>query len=69
MQNSGGKGHNSMGIEEDIFEKFFKKLEEDEDFPAVVVEGLKELWERGEIASQEKILEAIERGGENVGKD
>lgn len=55
-----------MGIEEEIFEQFFKRLEEDEDFPAVVVEGLKELWERGEIASQEKILEVIQRGCENA---
>jgi len=58
-----------MGIHEEIFEEFFEKLEEDESFPASVVEELKKLWESGVIASQEKILEAIERGGENVGKD
>ena len=50
-----------MGIQENIFEGFFKKLEDDEDFPNSIVEELKGLWESGEIASQEKILEAVER--------
>jgi len=56
-------------IQEDIFQEFFEKLEEDETFPASVVEELKKLLESGSIASQEEILEAIERGSENVGKD
>lgn len=54
-----------MGIQEDILKEFFNKLEEAEDFPALLVEELRKLWERGEIASQEKILQAIERGCEN----
>lgn len=54
-----------MGIQEEVFEVFFKKLEDDEDFPDSIVEELKKLWESGEIASQEKILEVIERGNEN----
>ena len=58
-----------MRIQEDIFQEFFEKLEEDETFPASVVEELKKLLESGSIASQEEILEAIERGSENVGKD
>jgi hypothetical protein len=58
-----------MGIQEEIFEGFFKKLEDDEDFPDSIVEELKRLWESGEIASQEKILEVIERGSENGSKN
>jgi len=58
-----------MGIQEEIFGVFFKKLEEDEKFPNSILEELKILWENGEIESQEKILEAIKRGCENVSKD
>lgn len=58
-----------MGIQEDIFEGFFKKLEDDEEFPDSIVEELKRLRESGEIASQEKILEVIENGSENVSKN
>ena len=58
-----------MGIQEDIFEGFFKKLEDDKDFPDSAVEELKRLWESGEIASQEKILEVVERGNENVSEN
>lgn len=58
-----------MGIQEEIFEVFFKKLEEDEKFPNSILEELKILWGNGEIGSQEKILEAIKRGSENVSKD
>ena len=54
-----------MGVQEDIFEEFFKKLEDDEEFPDSIVEELKILRKSGEIASQEKILEVIERGSEN----
>lgn len=58
-----------MGIQEDIFEQFFKKLEEDEKFPDLILEELKRLWEKGEIASQEKILEVIKRGVGDANKD
>ncbi len=58
-----------MGIQEEIFEGFFKKLEDDEDFPDPLVEELKRLWESGKIASQEKIHEVVERGSENVSKN
>ena len=57
-----------MGIQEEIFEKYFKKLEDDKDFPDAIVEELKRLWESGEITSQEKILEVVERG-ENGSKN
>ena len=58
-----------MGIQEDIFKGFFKKLEDDEEFPDSIVEELKRLRESGEIASQEKILEVIEKRSENVSKN
>lgn len=48
-----------MGIQEDIFEEFFQNLEKDEKFPDAIVAELRSLWEKGEIASQEKILEVI----------
>ena len=51
-----------MGIQEDIFEIFFKKLEDDENFPTSIVEELKKLWESGEIISQEGILEVVKGG-------
>ncbi len=58
-----------MGIQEEVFEKFFRKLEEDENFPDPIIEELKKLWESGEIASQEAIFEAIRGGCEDVSKD
>jgi hypothetical protein len=58
-----------MGIQEEIFEEFFKELEKDEKFPNPIIEKLKELWEKGEIASQEKIFEVIKRGCEDVGEN
>ena len=51
-----------MGIKEEIFEDFFKKLEDDNEFPNSIIEELKKLLKSGEIASQEKILDAIKRG-------
>ena len=54
-----------QGVEEEIFESFFEKLNADEKFPNEVVKELRKLWESGEIASEERILEAIEEGVEN----
>lgn len=48
-----------MGIQEDIFEEFFEKLKGAEKFPDAIVAELRSLWEKGEIASQEKILGVI----------
>jgi len=48
-----------MGIQEDIFEEFFEKLKGDKNFSDSIVAELKTLREKGEIASQEKILEVI----------
>jgi len=58
-----------MGIQEEIFEVFFKKLEEDEKFPTSIVEKLKKLWESSEITSQEKILEVVKEGSGNGSKN
>jgi len=58
-----------MGINEEIFEGFFKKLEEDEEFPRSIIEDLRKLWGSEEVISQEKILGVIKRGCEDVGKD
>lgn len=58
-----------MRIQEEIFEDFFKKLEEDEKFPDSIIEELKKLWESGEVISQEKIFEVIKRGCADVYED
>lgn len=58
-----------MGLQEGIFETFFKKLREIEEFPDLVVEELEKLWKNGEISSQEKIFEAIKKAGENYDKN
>jgi DNA polymerase III delta subunit len=58
-----------MGIQEEIFEVFFKKLEEDEKFTTSIVEKLKTLWKSGEIASQERILEVVKEGSGNGSKN
>jgi len=58
-----------MDINDEIFEGFFKKLEEDEEFPRSIIEELRKLWRSGEVISQEKILEAIKRGYEDVTED
>ena len=58
-----------MGIQEEIFEGFFRKLEEDENFPDPIIEELRKFWESGEIASQEKIFEAIRGGCEDASED
>jgi hypothetical protein len=48
-----------MGLEEDIFGTFFKKLRETEGFPDSVIKELERLWQTGKISSREKIFEAI----------
>jgi hypothetical protein len=58
-----------MGIQEDIFEEFFQNLKKDKKFPDTVITELRSLWEKGEIASQEKILGAIKGGREDGSKN
>lgn len=58
-----------VGIQEDIFEEFFRKLREDAEFPNKVVEELRKLWESHEIASKEKLFNILKRGIEDAGKN
>lgn len=58
-----------MGIKEEIFEEFFKKLEEDDKLSLDTIQELRELIEKGEINLQEEILKIIQRGRENVDND
>ena len=58
-----------MGIQEEIFEEFFMKLEEDEEFPNSTLEELKKLWENCGSISQDKIFKAIKKRCEDVNKD
>lgn len=59
----------NMGIQEEIFEDFFKKLQEDKKFPDSIIEELKKLWKSGESISQEKISEIIKRECAEVCED
>ena len=58
-----------MGIKEEIFEEFFKKLEDDDKMSLDTIQELRELIEKGEINLQEEILKIIQRGRENVDND
>jgi len=58
-----------MGIQEDIFEDFLNKLNEDTEFPDSIVESLRSLLESGEVITQKTIFNLIERNSENVGED
>ena len=58
-----------MGIQEDIFEEFLEKLRGNEKFPDSIAADLRRLWEEGEIASKEKILEVIKRVCRDANKD
>lgn len=58
-----------MGIQEEIFKNFFKKLREDKEFPNSIIDELTKLWETGEIISHETIFEIITRGCADAGKD
>jgi hypothetical protein len=53
-----------MGIKEEIFEEFFTKLEKDS-APAHIIKGLKDLLDKGEMTSKEKILELVMEGPED----
>lgn len=52
-----------LGIEEEIFEDFFKKLM-DSKLPEDLIKELRTLLEKGEIESKEKIIEVVKRGVE-----
>jgi hypothetical protein len=57
-----------MGISDEIFEEFFNKLKQDEEFLDSIIEGLQELIESGETISKDKIFEII-RGVEDARED
>ena len=57
-----------MDIQKNIFDEFFKKLEETRT-PKEIIAELKTLYEKGEFTSQRKILEGIEKGIINANKN
>ena len=57
-----------MGIKEEIFKEFFTALEAEKEIPELTIEELKQLFEREEGISEEKILNSIGRGCENGGE-
>lgn len=58
-----------MGINEEIFDDFLRKLEEDEEIPRLVIKELKKLWESDDDISQDKIFEAIKKECTDVCED
>jgi len=54
MRNEG-----TMGIQEEIFDEFYKKLEEDENFPKPIVIKLKKILKSGEAITRENLLDII----------
>ena len=58
-----------MGIREKIFEEFFNKLKEDKEISPSIIKELGDLLKSEETISQEKFLEAIKRGCEDVNDD
>jgi len=57
----------SLGIQEEIFDDFFRKLK-DVELPEDLINELRMLLERGEIGTEEKILEAVRRGTKGANK-
>jgi len=57
-------GGDLMGIEDEIFDEFFSKLETAE-VPAALIAKLKRLRESNELDSMEKILNILEEGEQN----
>jgi len=56
-----------LGIQEEIFGDFLKKLV-DAKLPEGLIKELRTLLEKGEIESKEKILEVVKRGVEAADK-
>jgi len=50
-----------LGIQEEIFGDFFKKLM-DAELPEALIKELRTLLEKGTIESKEEILQAVKRG-------
>ena len=57
-----------MGVQEEIFEEFFRKLSEDEAVPTSIIEELRKLLENCEI-SKESIFEVVKRVYKDVSND
>ncbi len=58
-----------MGIKEEVYDEFFRRLKEDERVSVDIIQELKKLFERENISSPEEILEAIQRGQEDDSYD
>jgi hypothetical protein len=58
-----------MGIVDEIFQDFFRKLREDEELPESIVTELTRLREKGETISEDKAFEIVERGCQDAHTD
>ena len=44
-----------MGIKDEIFSEFYKKLEEDKEFPKAIIQSLKSLHDTNELNNSKKL--------------
>jgi len=51
-----------MGLEKEILKEFFNKLEKNDEFPDIVLNDLKSKYEKNNLHSKDKIIEAIRLG-------
>lgn len=51
-----------MGVEEEIFEEFFNKLENNKEFPKAVLDELKNRYKKSNLDSKNKLLKVIRLG-------
>jgi len=58
-----------MGIVEEIFQDFFKKLREYKDVPESIVTELTNLRDKGETISEEKLFKIVEAGCRDANAD
>ena len=59
------KGSDVMGVQEEIFEEFFNKLEAAK-LPAKVIMGLKKLLESNNLPSQEDMMRILKEAVEDA---
>ena len=58
-----------MGIKEEIFQEYFRKLEEEKEIPEIVLTGLKQFETSKKGISEEELLDLIKRGCKDVHDD
>lgn len=55
-----------MGIKDEIFDSFLERLKKEGNLQAQTIEELRKLWASAQMDKQETIMEAIQKGWEDV---